>query len=87
MSAETLFLYPRLVFDAAFLGYARRPGDPTPIAVYDHDACTKAAAFWFDMTPEAAQDYVSTQCAGTWLGPGTPLILQPGTPQDLEENL
>lgn len=82
---EPLFLLPRLVFDAAFVGWARRPGDPCPIAVYDNAACVKAARYWYDMTPEDAQDYVSTQCAGTWLGPGTPLVLHTGTPTAFEE--
>lgn len=87
MSAETHFLYPRLVFDTAFIGWARRPGDPVPIAIYDQEACVRAAVRWFDLPPEDAQDYVSTQCAGAWLGPGTPLILHTGTPADLEELL
>lgn len=87
MSSETLFLSPRLVFDAAFVGWARRPGDPTPVALYDSDACVAAAVRWFDLSPEDAVDYVSTQCAGIWLGPGTPMIVHTGTPSDLEEHL
>ena len=82
-----LFLAPRLVFDYAFLGWGRRPGDPVPIAVYDFERCVAAAMRWFDLSTEDAHDYVCTQCEGAWLGPGTPLILQAGTPSALEDLL
>lgn len=82
-----LFLYPRLVFDPAFLGWGRRAGDPCPIAIYDFDRCIKATMQWFDMTIEAAHDYVTTECEGAWLGPGTPLIIQSAPIEDLEELL
>ncbi len=72
---DSLLLYPRLVFDPAFLGWAQRPGDPSPIAIYDFNACVQGAQTWFDLSPEDALDYVSTQCVGTWLGPGSPLLV------------
>lgn len=82
-----LFLYPRLVFDAAFLGWGRRAGDPCPVAVYDFEACIKAVMRWYDLGIEAAHDYVTTQLEGAWLGPGTPLIIQQAPIEDLEELL
>ncbi|MGA0103183.1 MAG: hypothetical protein ACO3LH_05660 [Steroidobacteraceae bacterium] len=82
-----LFLYPRLVFDPAFLGWGRRPADPTPIAIYDFARCVDAVMHWYDFSPEDAHDYVVTQCEGAWLGPGTPLIAQLGSPEALEELL
>jgi hypothetical protein len=82
-----LFLYPRIVFNSAFVGWGRRPGDATAIAIYDFALCVDAVRQWYSMDPEDAHDYVTTQCEGAWLGPGTPLIMQVGTPGQLEELL
>lgn len=78
----TLYLYPRLVFDGALLGYAQRPGDRAPLAIYDFDRCVKAAAHWYEMDADEATEYVVAQCEGAWLGAGTPLVLHPGFPED-----
>jgi hypothetical protein len=85
--AGPLFLYPRLVFDPAFIGWGRRPGDPCPLAVYDFARCVEAVRQWYEMDNDEAHEYVTTQCEGAWLGPGTPLIMQVGTPGHLEELL
>jgi len=85
--AGPLYLYPRLVFDAAFIGWGRRPNDPVPLAIYDFARCVDAVRTWYDLDSEAAHDYVTTQCEGAWLGPGTPLIMQVGTPDQLEDLL
>lgn len=82
-----LFLVPRLVFDAALIGWGRRPADPTPIAIYDFMACVDACLFWYAMSHEEAFDYVTTQIESAWLGPGTPLLMQSGTAAGLEELL
>lgn len=74
----TMYLVPRLVFDHALLGFAQRPGDPVPLAIYDFDRCVKAAAHWYEMDADEAIEYVVTQCEGAWLGAGTPLILHQG---------
>ena len=82
-----LFLAPRLVFDPAFIGWGRRPADPTPIAIYDFARCVTACQHWYDLSPEDAHDYVTSQCEGAWLGPGTPLVMQTGSAATLEELL
>ena len=79
---ETLYLAPRLVFDAALLGFAQRPGDPVPLAIYDFAGCVRAVSHWYDMGEGEATEYVITQCEGTWLGAGTPLILHPDLPEE-----
>ncbi len=80
-----LYLAPRLVFDSALLGYAQRPGDRTPLAIYDFARCVRAASHWYDMGEEEATEYVVTQCEGSWLGDGTPLILHPGRLEQEEQ--
>lgn len=76
--AGTLYLAPRLVFDNALLGYAQRPGDHSPLAIYDFDRCVKAVAHWYEMDDDEATEYVTTQCEGAWLGATTPLVLHQG---------
>lgn len=80
--AGPFFLYPRLVFDTALLGHAQRPGDAHPLAVYDFERCVTAVRHWYSMTLEEATEYVTTQCEGSWLGPGSPLILHSGLPDE-----
>lgn len=79
---DTMYLAPRLVFDAALIGYAQRPGDPEPLAIYDFADCVDAVAYWYDMNESEATEYVASQCEGAWMGAGTPLILHPGNPED-----
>ena len=40
----TVYLAPRLVFDSALLGYAQRPGDRAPLAIYDFAGCVRAVS-------------------------------------------
>ena len=76
------FLYPRAVFEDALLGHAQRPGDTQPLAIYTFAGCVDAVRRHYGMTVEEATEYVSTQCEGSWLGPGSPLILHRGLPDE-----
>jgi hypothetical protein len=80
--AQTLYLAPRSVFDAALVGYAKRPGDPVPLAIYDFASCVCAVTYWYDMEEGEATEYVSSHSEATWMGAGTPLILHPGLPEE-----
>jgi hypothetical protein len=82
-----LFLEPRLVYDCAFLGWGRRPADPTPIAVYDWTMVRDACRVWHSMTFEEADEFVAVNIEAAWLGPGTPLLLQTGSITELEDLL
>ena len=70
-----LLLEPRLHFDAAFIGWAHRPGDLSPVAIYDYEECVKATQFWLDCDATEAAEWVDYNTMGSWFGPGTPLIL------------
>ena len=78
----TVYLAPRLVFDSALLGYAQRPGDRAPLAIYDFAGCVRAVSHWYDMEEGEATEYVSSQSEGTWMGAGSPMILHPGLPEE-----
>jgi len=82
-----LLLEPRLVYDAAFLGWGRRPGDPTAIAVYSYTKLIESFMFWNDCDWDEAEAVTSYNTEGAWLGRGTPLIIHEGTPAELEELL
>jgi hypothetical protein len=79
-----LFLYPRIVFDPAFIGWGRRPGDPTPITIYAYLPCVNACMKWYNMSHEEAAEYVTAQVESYWRGPSTPMIISTGIPADLE---
>lgn len=72
---EPHFLEPRLHFDAAFVGWGQRPGDPCPIALYDYERCLNATMTWLECDRHAAIDYVERDVEGSWVGPGTPMII------------
>lgn len=73
---ETLYLYPRVVFDSAIVGVGKRPGDLCPIVLYGYEQCVAAVRYWFELTEIEAHAYVTSQCEGSWLGPGTPIIMK-----------
>ena len=59
--------------ESAFVGIARRCGQPT-LAVYDYDLCIKV--FTADgMTYEEAVEYIEFNVVGGWLGEHTPVML------------
>lgn len=82
-----LLLEPRSVYDAAFLGWGRRPGDPTAIAVYSYTRIIKSFMQHANCDWDEAEAFTSYNTEGAWLGRGTPLIIHEGTPAELEELL
>ena len=60
-------------FDEALIGVARRCGQPT-LAVYDYDKCIDILSR--EMSEDDAVEYFEFNCAGAWVGPHTPVILQ-----------
>lgn len=64
-------------FDEAFLGVARRAGQ-TPLAVYDVDKCLDVLVAQ-GLSPEEAIEHFEFNVVGAWVGPGTPLFLDPLT--------
>lgn len=60
-------------FDTAFIGVARRLGQPS-VAAYDYDKCIKV--LMKDMPYEEAVEYFDFNVAGTWMGQDTPIILE-----------
>ena len=62
-------------FDEAFIGFARRCGEPT-LAVYDIDLCVKVLMERDGMTEEDAWEYLEFNSIGAWVGKHTPVWLQ-----------
>ena len=79
-----MFLEPREVFDVAFLGWGRRPGDFDIVTCYDWARLTEAVAAWLPCPFEEAAEYVSFNIEGAWVGTATPLIVHRAPPSDLE---
>jgi len=69
-----LRLEPAVFFDRFILGVAERCG-MEPVFVYDLDAIREAYVSEEGMTYEEADDYLSFNPLGAWLGDGTPLFL------------
>lgn len=82
-----MFLEPRNVYDIAFLGWGRRPGDDDVVAVYDWHRLCEALMLNYAFDALEACDHISSNMEGAWLGPNTPLIIHRGTPYDLEQLL
>lgn len=70
---ELLFLDPPEQFDQCIVGVASRCGQP-PVVVYD-DKLILAALQNAGMDEEAAQEWLSFNIEGAWVGDRTPLIL------------
>lgn len=71
---EIIRLEPSAFFDRFILGIAERCG-MEPVFVYDLDAIREAYVSEEGMTYEEADDYLSFNTLGAWLGDGTPLFL------------
>lgn len=82
-----MFIEPRHIFDVAFIGWGRRPADTEITTCYDWFRLTEAASHWLSCTFEEAAEYVAFNIDGAWVGPATPLIVNRGTPAQLEELL
>ena len=67
-------LEPAEFFDRFILGVAERCG-MEPVLVYDLDAIREAYISEEGMTYEEADEHLSFNTLGAWLGDGTPLFL------------
>ena len=61
--------------EAAFIGYASRMNMP-PLAVYDMKKCREIYVSQ-GMTEDEADEWLSYNVIGAWMGEGTPLFLTP----------
>lgn len=82
-----MFLEPRAIYDIAFIGWGRRPGDAEIVAVYDWQRLCDAVMDAYDFDALDACDHVASNIEDAWAGPSTPLIIHRGTPYDLEQLL
>ena len=71
---DILRLEPAEFFDRFLLGVAERCG-MEPVFVYDLDAIREAYVSEEGMTYEEADEHLSFNTLGAWLGAGTPLFL------------
>ena len=62
-------------FEAAFVGVARRCGQPS-LAVYDAGLCIRVLMERDGMTEDDAVEFFDFNTAGAWVGPNTPVILE-----------
>ena len=63
-------------FDEAFIGWSQRMNEPI-LAVYSWDLMVKVCVERDGMTDEEAEDYISFNCLGAWVGEQTPIIVMP----------
>ena len=61
-------------FEEAFIGFSRRCGQPT-LATYSFDKMIQILVERDGMDVIEAEEYVSYNCAGAWMGELTPVIL------------
>jgi len=59
-------------FEEAFVGFARRCGQPT-LAVYDVDKCVVILVERDGMTYEEAREFLEFNSIGAWVGENTPV--------------
>ena len=71
-------------FDAAFLGVARRCGQPD-LAVYSIQRAITVLRDRDGMSAEEAREYLEFNSIGAWMGEGTPIWLERCTVSDLSE--
>lgn len=77
---ETMFICG---CDEAVLGLAHRCGQPA-IVVYDHDKLVEK--FVRDgMTADEAEEWVSYNIEGAWMGEGTPAVLRRKTVDEITD--
>lgn len=59
-------------FDGAYLGLARRCGQPT-LAAFSVSKCIKILMERDGMSYEEAEEFFEFNVSGAWMGPGTPI--------------
>jgi hypothetical protein len=65
-------------FDEAFIGWSQRINEPR-LAVYSWELMMKVLMDRDKMTDEEAEEYISYNCTGAWVGERTPIIVMPIT--------
>lgn len=63
-------------FDEAFIGWSQRINEPI-LAVYSWDLMMQVCIDRDGMTDEEAEEYISYNCIGAWVGEQTPIIVMP----------
>jgi hypothetical protein len=63
-------------FDEALIGFSERMNNPT-LAVYSWEKMMSVCMERDGMTSEQAEEYISFNCLGAWVGEGTPIIVLP----------
>jgi hypothetical protein len=61
-------------FEEAFIGFSRRCGQPT-LATYSFEKMLQVLVERDNMDVMEAEEYISYNCAGAWMGDLTPVIL------------
>jgi hypothetical protein len=61
-------------FEEAFIGFSRRCGQPT-LATYSFNKMLQVLTDRDGMEVEEAEEYISFNCVGAWMGELTPVIL------------
>jgi hypothetical protein len=61
-------------FEEAFIGFSRRCGQPT-LATYSFNKMLQVLTDRDGMEIEEAEEYISFNCVGAWMGELTPVIL------------
>jgi len=65
-------------FDEAFIGHSQRINEPR-LAVYSWELMMRVCMERDSMTEEEADEYISYNCIGAWVGERTPIIVMPIT--------
>jgi hypothetical protein len=61
-------------FEEAFIGFSKRCGQPT-LATYSFDKMIQVLVERDQMDVMEAEEYISYNCVGAWMGELTPVIL------------
>ena len=63
-------------FDEAIIGFSQRINEPV-LAVYSFEKMMAVCMKRDGMTDEEAEEYISYNCIGAWVGEKTPIIVMP----------
>ena len=63
-------------FDEAFIGFSQRINESI-LAVYSWEKMMSVCIYRDGMTEEEAEEYISFNCIGAWVGEQTPIIVMP----------
>lgn len=63
-------------FDEALIGHSQRINEPR-LAVYSWELMMKVLMERDSMTAEEAEEFISYNCIGAWVGEQTPIIVMP----------